>query len=296
MADQKTGMVPVTYFPTSNQRLFAANAQRIRNTPYARYFEGELFLRSDVLPALRAPMDHRDALGTTPDELSTLLDGGDHAVENGYCLLPDGTAYVASRTFFPGATSDMLAWWFWWFTGEDERYILWHPYTRVGVGMKDRDALTRPGLTHEQRYIGNTAWTVEYVGASRVKAGTHFVKPADWGLDGTRFAEAGIGASVLGELMTNGLRVGRMLRLAREIEGGFELRTRFWIGDRVLLGRNGLDIGPALRALGLKKSLVTDMTAYEQFANDQAGMTHLARLLPSLYREFGQDNQEGDGA
>ncbi|MGI5142676.1 MULTISPECIES: DAPG hydrolase family protein [unclassified Streptomyces] len=279
------GLVPVTYFPAPTQDVFAANAQRIRDKPYAHFFRKEMYLHREVLPALQRPMDPGDALGTSPEELNTLLDAGHHKVENGYCLLADGTAYVASRTPLPGATGEMVSWFFWWYMGESERYSLWHPYNRVFAEAADPAALSRPGLTHEQRYIGNTVHVTEYVGPKRVKVKTRFVQPSDWGLDTGRFAQAGVVAQICGEIILAGVRVGRMLRLARETDEGLELRTRFWLGDLLTLG--SVDLAPMLRALGLKRRLINSTTAYEQLFNDQVGMTHLAGFLPALYAQFG---------
>jgi hypothetical protein len=282
-------MVPVTYFPAPTQDVFTSNAQRIRRKPYARYFSGEMYLPSEVLPALRHPMDPRHALGTSPEELNTLLDPGCHKVEYGYCLLPDGTAYIASRTLFPGSTGDMLSWFFWWYMGASERYSLWHPYNRVSAVAANPAALTQPGLTHQQRYIGNTVHVAEYVGPKLVKVKTHFVEPSAWGLDTSRFAEAGIVAQVCGEIILAGLHVGKMLRLARQTDDYVELRTRFWLGDRIALDGplGAVNLGPVLGALGLKGRLISATTAHEQLYNDQVGMTHLARFLPELYAQFG---------
>ncbi|MET7394129.1 hypothetical protein ABZS66_11605 [Dactylosporangium sp. NPDC005572] len=281
-----TDLVPVTYFPTPTHDLFRTNAGRIQAKPYARYFDGDMWLHRAALPALRAPMDHRQALGVDPAALNTLLDPDHHSVENGFCLLPDGTAYVASLVPFPGATGDMLQWWFWWFMVEHERYILWDPYRRVAVSPSNREVLGRPGLTHEQRYVGNSIRGAEYVGANLVKVTTRFVAPESWGLDVTRFAAADIVAQVCGEIVLGGIQVGRMLRLAHRTADGFELRSRFWLGDRFRLGAR-LDLEPVLRRTGLKRNVVDLTTAYEQLVGDQIGMTHLAGFLPAIYREFG---------
>jgi hypothetical protein len=281
--------VPVTYFPAPTQDVFAVNAQRIRDKPYAHFFSEEMYLHREVLTALRRPMNPSNALGTSPEELNTLLDAGHHKVENGYCLLADGTAYVASRTPFPGATGEMLSWFFWWYMGESQRYSLWYPYNRISAKAAEPAALTRPGLAHEQRYMGNTVHVTEYVGPKRVKVKTHFVQPSAWGLDTNRFVRAGIVAQICGEIILGGVRVGRMLRLARETNDGIELRTRFWLGDRITIGSplGSVNVAPALRALGLKRTLINSTTAHEQLFNDQVGMTHLAGFLPQLYAQFG---------
>lgn len=140
--------VPVTYFPAATQRVFADNQQRLRNRPYAGFFSGRMYLHAGVLDALNAPMPPGQAVPPGDPRRALDRDVGD---PTGYCVLPDGTAYAASRTPFPGATADMLAWWFWWFMVERERYALWHPYNHVRADARDSASLTVPGLTHEQR-------------------------------------------------------------------------------------------------------------------------------------------------
>lgn len=105
-------MIPVTYFPVATLQTFASNLSRIADEPYAPFFHRTLYLRHDVLPALQQVMDHRKALSTAPDDLKSLLNPGYHEVENGYCELKDGFAYVASRTLFPQCTGEMFSLWF----------------------------------------------------------------------------------------------------------------------------------------------------------------------------------------
>ena len=57
---------PVTYFPVPTQHQFEKNREAIRDKPYARYFDGELWIHDDAMPALRAPMDPNDALRRRP--------------------------------------------------------------------------------------------------------------------------------------------------------------------------------------------------------------------------------------
>lgn len=159
---------PVSYFPVPTQRQFERNAELIRGKPYERYFSGDLRLRRDVLPALRHPMQPSDALA--PNDVNALLEPGYHAVEDGFCELPDGSAYVASRVPFPGATGEMYAWWFWWHSIEPARYTLWYPYNHIAARPVNREVLTTPGLRHEQRYIGNTHHVDEYIGPELMRS------------------------------------------------------------------------------------------------------------------------------
>jgi hypothetical protein len=88
-------------------------------------------IRGEVLPTLTRPMSPSDAI--RPAEVNSLLDPGHHRVENGYCELPGGSAYVASRVHFPRATGAMYAWWFWWHSVEPARYTLWYPYNHTSA-------------------------------------------------------------------------------------------------------------------------------------------------------------------
>ncbi|WP_217369119.1 hypothetical protein [Nonomuraea antri] len=55
-------MMPVTYYPIPTQDLFRSNAERIKGKPYAKYFNGDLWLHDEVLPQLKKPMDEADIL------------------------------------------------------------------------------------------------------------------------------------------------------------------------------------------------------------------------------------------
>jgi hypothetical protein len=80
---------PLTYFPVATQRQFATNLERIRGKPYEKYFDGNLWLREAVMPAIRSPMDPADSLDFK--EINSLLEPGYHRIENGFCELEDGT-------------------------------------------------------------------------------------------------------------------------------------------------------------------------------------------------------------
>lgn len=287
MADD---LVPVSYYPVPTQRQFALNTEQIRGKPYERYFTGDLFLRRAVLPALRAPMRVEDALAA--EKVNTLLDPGYHAVENGFCELPDGSAYVASHVPFPGATGEMFAWWFWWHSVEPARYTLWYPYNHIAAHPVDRSVLTKPGLSHEERYVGSTHHVDEYIGPDLVRIAIRFVDPGELGFDTKRFAEAGIvgHACARVSLRNEPLEVVTMVHLARRTPDGIEQRSRYWIGHdvklRVLGARVPVDhIGAAL---GIKRRMAGARVAYEQLLHDQIEFTHLASFLPELWGEFGR--------
>ncbi len=283
-------MNPVTYFPVATQRRFARNRELIRGKPYERYFDGDLWLHDAAMPALRAPMDPSQALEPTPEALDTLLEPGYHSVENGFCELADGSAYVTSLVPFPGCTGEMLQWWFWWHAVEPARYTLWYPHNHICAHPVDRSSLTQPGLSHEQRYIGQTHRVDEYIGPELVRIAIAFVDPAELGFDTSRFAEAGIVAHACARvrLRRPPLAAVTMVHLARRTRDGFELRSRYWIGHDVslrVLGRS-LPLDSAATALGVKRWLSGQRVAYEQYLHDQIEFTHLSTFLADLHGEF----------
>lgn len=280
---------PVTYYPIATQRQFGINRELIQKKPYARYFNGDMWIAEDVLPALQAPMDTRDALQV--ERINSLLEPGYHAVESGYCELADGTAYVSSLVRLPGCTGEMYRWWFWWHAVEAARYTLWYPHNHVSVEPLNRDALTRPGLRHEERYVGTTHHVTEYIGPHLLKVAIRFVSPAEFGLDETRFASAGIVGHACARvgLLGTGVESVTMVHLAREVDGGIEQRSRYWIGHnpRLLTPFGNLSMDRIAVGLGLKRRQAGARVAYEQLLHDQIEFTHLGTFLPELHREFG---------
>lgn len=279
---------PVTYFPVKTQEQFRINRAAISGKPYAHFFHGDLRISSDVLPALRAPMDLRDALD--PKDVNELLDSGYHSVENGYCELPDGSAYVASLVSLPDCSGEMYRWWFWWHAVESARYTLWYPYNHVSVEPLNRAVFTQPGLTHEQRYVGTTHHVAEFIGPDFLRVAIRFVDPAEFGLDTSRFARTGIVGHACARVavLGTGVESVTMIHLARETENGIEQRSRYWIGHdpRLLTPLGKISLEPGASRLGFKRKLAGARVGYEQLLHDQIEFSHLSTFLPNLYREF----------
>lgn len=280
--------LPVTYFPVATQHQFEVNRELIRGRPYERFFNGELFLHEDVAPAIRRPMDPADALRF--EDVNRLLEPGYHSVENGFCELPDGSGYVASRVPFPGCSGEMYQWWFWWHALESARYTLWYPHNHVSCTSVDHEKLTRPGLSHEQRYIGTTHHVDEYIGPELVKIAIHFLDPAELGFDTARFAGAGIvgHACARVSLRNQPLEAVTMVHLARKTDEGIEQRSRYWIGHnaKLRLPVGSVSVDALSAALGIKRRMAGARVAYEQLLHDQIEFTHLATFLADIYTAF----------
>jgi hypothetical protein len=281
---------PVTYYPVATQRQFERNRALVRGMPYERYFDGDLWLHEEVLPAIRAPMAAKDALRF--EDLNALLDPGYHGVENGYCELPDGSAYVASRVPFAGCTGEMYQWWFWWHAVEPARYTLWYPHNHVSCRSAVPEVLSRPGLSHEQRYVGTTHYVEEFIGPDRMEIAIRFVDPAEFGLDTRRFVEAGIVGHACARvaLRGSGIEAVSMVHLARRTDDGIEQRSRYWIGHdaRVRFLGASLPVDAIGSTLGVKRRLAGERVGYEQLLHDQIEFTHLSTFLADIHREYAQ--------
>lgn len=282
---------PVTYYPVATQEQYRINRELIRGKPYARYFNGDLWVHEQVLPALQAPMDVKNAL--LPEQINTLLDPGYHEIESGYCELSDGTAYTASLVPLPGCTGEMYRWWFWWHAVESARYTLWYPYNHVSVKPLDPQVLVKPGLTHEQRYVGTTHHVDEYIGHQFMRVAIRFVDPGELGLDPSRFERAGIVGHACARVGVRGTGVESvtMVHLARKTEQGIEQRSRYWIGHdpRVRTPLGSIGIEKVVQPLGITRRLAGARIAYEQLLHDQIEFTHLSTFLPELYGEYGSE-------
>jgi 2,4-diacetylphloroglucinol hydrolase len=227
---------------------------------------------TEIKKTQAGPIPLEQAIKPIPSELNKLLELGYLDAETGYCQLEDGTFYSSSITYFPNCTAEMFQWWFWWHSVEPERYALWYPYCHVSVEAKNKAVLTQPGLTHEQRYVGNTHILTEYLNDRKNKIEITFLDPAELGFDTSRFKEAKIVASACGivTLQNPNAEFCTMVHLARQTENGLELRSRYYIGHNMhlhLLGMR-LRINKKLANFILKMQGVNIQTAYEQVMHD----------------------------
>ncbi|MFM2418147.1 MAG: hypothetical protein RL385_2870, partial [Pseudomonadota bacterium] len=282
---------PITYFPPATQRQLELNRERIRAKPYAHYFDPHLSISTEVLPALQAPMDPKDALPLTPAGVSALLEPGYHRVENGYCGMPDGTAYTASLVDFPGCTPEMFAWYFWWHNVEAERYTLWYPHNHVRSVPRISPAEFEKRWA-ENRLVGLQLDVDEYIGPYFQQIMIEIVAPEALGFDTARFAAAGVADAGCARVWLRKPQVAlaKMVHLFRHTDRGFEVRSRYWMAHdpALLVGARELPLG-AFSWLGRKqRGDLARRMAYEQLLHDQIEFTHLASFLARAYAEFGR--------
>jgi hypothetical protein len=238
-----------------------------------------------VLEAIeRGPIDTADALPRS--QLDRLLDPSPLPAENGWCVLPDGVAYVAARTAMPGVRAEMVDWWFDWHPGDPLRYRVWHPAAHVS------NSVERPAVRGTKAHWGTIHHPVEDVGTGVVHARIEFVAPSEIGFSSDALDDPRVATIVCGFAGDDRLRVRHtpMAHVFLADEGGVVLRSRFWLGAALRPYAPALIAAPAAALLGnrfvrsraLPRGLPRALARHcaEEYAN-------LGALLPELYARFG---------
>jgi hypothetical protein len=210
-------------------------------------------------------------------EKDRLLDPGYMPFENGFCHFEDGSAYVACLTKMFGVKIEMLYWWFQWYARSGIRYRIWYPENHF-------DAYTdSAGFTH---------YVTEDVGAGKQKLIIHFMTPAEFGFDKEKLKKVDFGrvAIICAEVgVAIPLHVvwhTKMCHMAREIDGGIELRSRFWIGEEIRVkGPLGKFFNLLLNKPSVKRKIIPKNIGKHMFHHCAQEYHNLAEILPEIYEK-----------
>ncbi len=237
-----------------------------------------------VLDAIeRGPVDPGKTLPLA--DLDRLLDPAPLDVETGWCTLPDGVRFVAVRTPMPGATAEMVDWWFDWHPRDPLRYRIWHP------GAHSDNSLEPAPAAMAKRHWGATHHPVEDVGTGTVHARIPFVPPSALGFSTDALDDPRVGTIVCGYVGDDRRRMrhSAMAHVFLDEDEGLVLRSHFWLGAAIRPYLPAPLAGPAGSALNrrvvrnaaLPSGLAPALSRHcaEEYAN-------LASLLPELYEQF----------
>lgn len=202
--------------------------------------------------------------------------------EIGYCIMPDGTGYLANCTQMPGVTTEMFDWWFAWHGLNDLRYTIWDPEDHYFARTMQRGKALDPDLTLKEKYWDTTHHVMENIGMGPEELFINFKRPGDLGFDQSK-----IGTSACSTIVcAKGNGKGHppfasaetiMCHFVREIDGGIELRTRFWMGWTY-------DNGKDVKALP-DEFRMPPMGPMSLLLHNIKEFTNLAALLPLVYEE-----------
>lgn len=249
------------------------------------YYRAHAVPSIEKIALLKQPIESRQALPI--ERLNDLLHPGYREVETGWCVLPCGGAYVANHTFMPDVTIDMVNWWFAWHSLESLRYKIWWPqgHYSISIGAKDRKKVLNPSTPPTQRFQGITHHVVEDTGNGLEDIFINFLTPENAGFAvercrppyvGTIIAANGL-SSVINAPNNTPKSPAFMLHFVREIPGGVEFRSRFWMGYHMIEKQPKLLLPshikvPAFVPQGLAMHNVSEYT-------------NLASFLPQLFHE-----------
>lgn len=210
-------------------------------------------------------------------DVTYLLSKNYQKIEIGFSLETDGSAHVAILTDMPNVLPKMWDWWFAWHGSQDNRYKLWHPKAHISARWED-------GRTDILAYVGRTSLIEEYIGKKLEKAAIHFIAPSDLGLQNTEnevFICARVGYSHIP------INIGWLVHQVRKTNAGAEMRSRFWMGGKYIEVRKTGFVAKTLSQLLPKFIGVSRFQASDLLRHCSEEMNHLAAILPTLYKEFG---------
>ena len=241
-----------------------------RKLPYAKYYDLPITpIPAEKIAVLEAgPID--PSLALKIEDRNKLFEPGYLPCEIGYCVMEDGSAYLANRTEMPGVTPEMFEWWFAWHGLEDMRYRIWDPEDHFYARQQMREKVLDPKVPMREKTWGTVHIVREDIGAGPDDLILEFRYPHELGYDeskvGTKDCAAMMCANGHGPVPGQGVAAV-----------GSELRSRFWIGW-------GLVNGQVVKLVpdGVRVPVEVPMGL---FAHNLKEFGHLATILPDLYKE-----------
>lgn len=248
-----------------------------RNIPYAKYYDLPIAdvpqEKKDILQ--QGPMNFMDALPI--ERRMELFSPGYQKVETGYCVMEDGTGYLANLTKMPGVTPEMFEWWFAWHALEDMRYRIWDPEDHFYARQQNPEKVLNPNVPMREKTWGTTHVVMEDVGLGASDLTLKFFYPQEFGYDESRvgtkecatmFSAMGHSPVAVSTIMTH---------FVRETTEGIELRTRFWIGYK-------LDNGNVIKVIPDGIQVPVEVVRC-LFTHGIKEFGHLSTILPLVYEE-----------
>ncbi len=255
--------------------------------PFAKFYRDPVLPDPKKLAIMDAPCDPAKAI--YPEQMNDLLNPGYLDVEIGWCNLPNGAGFIASQNQYMGVTAEMIDWWFVWHTLEDLRYRIWYPPNHCGIMIspETRKRFLDPNVPLKEKNWGQTHHVTEDCECGPENIDITFLSPQAFGFDPERFKQpyvstfaGGFGWAVAVDKKDESITAPAMMcHIFRDIPGGIEHRTRFWMGYRLSNGKPELTLPPGI---AVPQAAVQGLARHnvKEFAN-------LAVVLPQVYAEFG---------
>lgn len=243
---------------------------------YAKYYYKKLADIGDEKRKIikEGPCDPSKALSIY--DRNKIFEKGYLDVEVGYCQMDDGTGFVANKTFFPNCTGKMFAWWFAWHSLEDLRYKIWDPEDHIYARNMNRDRILDPNISILEKNWETSHDILEDIGFGDEKLTIHFKNPKYMGLDVEKIFIEYCSAIQTGNAEGDGLNA-TMLHMVRDVDGGVELRSRFWIGYHIHEGE--------IKRLIPEGEKIPLIASESLFKHNCVEFANLSNILPRVYAE-----------
>lgn len=223
------------------------------------------------------------------NEINQLFDKGYLLTENGFCRNEDGSAYIAVLTKMPKVKIDMINWWFWWHAAEGARYQIWYPDMHYDISADFQGAYEDTSKTYQERLYLSTHLVTEDIGLGKDKLLIDFMDPVDFGFDKDKLNPdkntiicARVGSPSKGAWATE------MCHFVRRTEEGVEMRSRFWIGNKIyrMGGFAQGFLNTILNSNFVRKKLIPKEIGKCMFHHCSQEYHNLAEILPMVYEEY----------
>lgn len=265
--------VPIDKWNVRPKEMLVPITEEEKNSPLYKYYERDM-----VEPApgryeeVAEPMNPANALFA--EDMNKLFDEGYLPGEKGWCQLPNGAATLANLTPMPGVTVEMFDWWFAWHGLEPMRYKIWNHNQHYYCMTQNPEISKDESLSMKERYWNTVHEVHEDTGLGKEVIFINFRNPADVGFDPEKLKDFDGTIVCAG----NDKNPVFMCHFLRPVEGGCELRTRFWMGYSIIDGKPQciMPEGEQFPVMAAKELLMHNIKEF----------TNLAAILPELYKEY----------
>lgn len=265
----------------ANKKNVGYSAEDLKKS-YGKYYDETIV---ELVPHVQYALENTPfPIGTLPpfSEAKYLEEAGYTDLETGYTNESDGSIHAAIVTAMPGVTPEMWDWWFGWHGSQDSRYKLWHPKSHVSAVWEDGET--------ETSYIGRNSIIEEYIVDEFVEGLIQFKQPTEFGFSFDAIKDPSKAVYICARIGHSKYPIdyGYLVHQVRAVEGGSEMRSRFWMGGQYIhVRRDG--ILPNLASSFIQKmKLLSPDFGRKIVIHCSEEMTHLATFLPKIYAEMNQ--------
>jgi len=207
--------------------------------------------------------------------------------EIGYCSLQDGTGYISDKTFIPGATAEMVDWYFAWRGLDGLRFTILNPTSYLSA-LSMQSIITRdPDRTIQEKYW-DTTQEIKRMGMMGPMGPPQIdylsLKcPSSVGFDMSKIGyDKEVKTLICGRNFADGQPPQAtpdyfICHLVKEKDGGVEVSTRIWYGWTVMYGNNHKSLPDGF--------IMQPMVAQELMVKNAEEWANIAAILPALYAE-----------